>query len=102
MSQPAVPLSQLGGPAETYSDRSSHPSSAPGGATGTLAYRSSGRACSRWCCCGDDVVVERVQGSGWAGLEPARTRSGCWCIRRYWPGVMPYSRRNWRLKLDRF
>jgi hypothetical protein len=46
-----------------------------------------------WCSSGDDVVV-RLQGSGWAGFESASTSSGSWCIRRYWPGVMPYSRRN--------
>jgi hypothetical protein len=40
--QSAVPLSQLGGPVETHSTWSSHPSSAPGGATGTLAHRSPG------------------------------------------------------------
>jgi hypothetical protein len=38
----------------------------------------------------------------WSGFEPASMTSGCWFIRRYWPGVMPYSRRNWRLKLERF
>jgi hypothetical protein len=37
-----VPLSQLGGPVETHFAWSSHPSSAPGGATGTLAHRSPG------------------------------------------------------------
>ena len=52
--------------------------------------------------CGDAVLFGRLQRWGWAGFDPAITTSGSWFSRRYWPGVMPYSRRNWRLKLERF